>query len=308
MTPPPRQKFWSEALAWQGSVTPLVLPRVFMFGVYTAIVCAIVIAVESLFKFKLEMQIDSFEIAGAAISLILVLRTNAGYDRWWEARKLWGGIVNQCRNLAIDAKTYGPQTKEWQESFIRMVAVFPYVCKANLRDEDPPAEVANLVGTETAAAISQARHRPSYVAMKLAEMLNAARQQGEVDDFAFLQMDTERAQLIDHLGGCERILKTPLARVYSIKIRRFLALFLLTLPLPLLHKVEAYWAIPIFTMIVAYPLLSLDEIGIELQNPFWEKNLSHLPLIAISETIEGNLLEILDQQQLPSASPMTTES
>jgi putative membrane protein len=114
-----------------------------------------------------------------------------------------------------------------------------------------------------------------------------------LDGFAFLQLDKERATLIDHIGACERILKTPLAKVYSIKIRRFIALFLVTLPFALLHRTNGDWLVPIITMLVAYPLISLDQIGIELQNPFSESNLSHLPLEDISKTIEGNLLGLL---------------
>ena len=99
-----------------------------------------------------------------------------------------------------------------------------------------------------------------------------------METFAFIQVDRERALLIDHIGACERILKTPLPRIYSIKIRRFVLLFLLTLPLALLHRFDAGWFIPLITMLVAYPLLSLDQIGIELENPFSTSNLSHLPL------------------------------
>ena len=92
-----------------------------------------------------------------------------------------------------------------------------------------------------------------------------------------MQVDRERAALIDHIGACERILKTPLPLVYAIKIRRFIALFLLTLPFALLHRINGDWLVPFITMMVAYPLMSLDQIGIELQNPFSKANLSHLP-------------------------------
>ena len=99
-----------------------------------------------------------------------------------------------------------------------------------------------------------------------------------MDRFAFVQIDKERASLIDHIGACERILKTPLPMVYAIKIRRFIALFLLTLPFALLNRINGDWLVPFITMMVAYPLVSLDQIGIELQNPFCVDNLSHLPL------------------------------
>jgi len=103
--------------------------------------------------------------------------------------------------------------------------------------------------------------------------------------------------LIDHIGACERILKTPLPQAYAIKIRRFIALFLLTLPFALLHRISGEWMVPLITMMVAYPLMSLDQIGIELQNPFAKANLSHLPLGDISANIEKNLVGLLRIKQ-----------
>lgn len=297
MSAPPREGFWQEAFAWQGSVTPLVLPNVIAVGLYALAICALAPYVERLFAFKLQMELDPFGIAGAALSLLLVLRTNAGYDRWWEARKLWGGIVNQTRNLAIEALAYGSSQLGWQERIVRLAAAFPFATKASLRGEALAPDVAELLGDETAARIAQAEHMPSYVSLEIARLLEIARQSSELDSFAFLQLDRERSLLIDHMGGCERILKTPLARVYSIKVRRFIALFLLILPFPLMHQLEYHWMIPIIIMLVAYPLFSLDEIGLELQNPFWEKNLSHLPLTSISRTIKGNLLGLLAQTE-----------
>jgi putative membrane protein len=130
---------------------------------------------------------------------------------------------------------------------------------------------------------------PGFVALQLAGLLREACDRLGMDRFAFLQLDRERALLMDHVGGCERIRKTPLPTVYAIKIRRFIALFLLAVPLALLHRVEETWLIPLFTMLVAYPLISLDQIGVELQEPFSVKNLSHLPLEEFSAVIERNL-------------------
>jgi putative membrane protein len=114
-----------------------------------------------------------------------------------------------------------------------------------------------------------------------------------MSEFAFLQADKERAMLIDHIGACERILKTPLPGAYAIKIRRFIVLFLVTLPFALLHKLDHAWLDPLVTMLVAYPLVSLDQIGVELQNPFSPRRLSHLPLDDISRAIEWNVLALL---------------
>ncbi len=97
--------FWAEALTIVGSAMPLVMPRALLFGLFALAVTAVH------FNTKLpdlNIDITPFEVAGGALSLLLVLRTNAGYERWWEGRRLWGDIVNRSRNLAVAALSYGP--------------------------------------------------------------------------------------------------------------------------------------------------------------------------------------------------------
>jgi putative membrane protein len=192
---------------------------------------------------------------------------------------------------------YGPTNSEWQGKIVRWTAAFPHVARLSLRGERPSTEVANLVGPENAGQIATAGHMPSFVALKLGDLLHEACEQLKMDRFAFMQLDRERALLIDHIGACERILKTPLPRAYSIKIRRFILLFLVTLPFALLHRSNSDWLVPLITMLVAYPLLSLDQIGVELENPFSTRSLNHLPLNDISATIERNLLDVLKVKQ-----------
>jgi putative membrane protein len=296
-----RRSFWRDAFAWQGSVTPLVVPDVLAFGLFATALCAVAWLIERQYEVKIGLEIAPFEIAGAALGLLLILRTNAGYDRWWEARRLWGGIVNQSRNLTISALAYGPRDSAWREEFVKWAAVFPHIARCSLRGEPPSPEVSALVGPDASREIASAVHMPGYVALRLAELLREACEQHHTDRFAFLQLDRERAALIDHIGACERILKTPLPLVYSIKIRRFIAIFLLTLPFALLHRMSSDWLAPLITMLVAYPLVALDQIGIELQNPFAKQNLSHLPLGDISANIERNLLGFLHTKQKTKA-------
>ncbi|WP_373653366.1 bestrophin family protein [Schlesneria sp. DSM 10557] len=291
------RKFWREAFTWHGSVTPLVMPNVLLFGLFATLVCLLAWLEERYYQVEVGLEIAPFEIAGAALGLLLILRTNAGHDRWWEARKLWGGIVNQSRNVVISALSYGPDDIVWRKRFVRWAAAFPHVARCQLRGEPMPPEITDLVGQNTAEQIGASVHPPSYVAMQMATLLREAYESGQMDRFAFMQIDRERATLIDHIGACERILKTPLPKVYAIKIRRFLALFLLTLPFALLHRMSGAWLVPVITMMVAYPLMALDQIGIELQNPFAKANLSHLPIGDISANIEKNLLGFLREKE-----------
>jgi ion channel-forming bestrophin family protein len=283
------KSFWTDAFTLKGAATLRVLPSVFLFGVIACLVCVL-----SEYGVDVSIEIGPHEVAGALLGLILVLRTNAGYDRWWEARKLWGGIVNQSRNLAMAALSYGPEDREWRDRIVRWTAAFGHAAHASLRGLRESPELVDLLGREEAERVLAARHMPSFVMQKVGALLRDACVRHQLDRFAFLQIDRERAVLIDHIGACERILKTPLAHVYSVKIRRFIVLYLATLPFALLHKFDNTLLVPLVTMLVAYPVLGLDQIGVELQNPFSTRSLSHLPLSDISRTIEEDLLAMAE--------------
>ena len=279
------RQFWRDALAWRGSVTPKVMPRVLAFGLYGLLVG---IVHETLAWERLGAVPAQF--TAAILVLLLVLRTNAGYERWWEARKLWGGIVNQSRNLTIGGLTYGPDDPGWRASFVRWSAAFCHAARGSLRGERQLPELTPLLGEEAAEHVRTAQHMPTAVALRLAALLREAVDRGALDRVAFLAVDRERALLIDHVGGCERILKTPLPQIHTIKLRRFLVLYLIWLPLAAVG--EPWWLPGPVTALVAYPMLGVDQIAVELENPFTAQNLSHLPLDDICATIQGNLLAL----------------
>ncbi|QRK10955.1 hypothetical protein JQX13_13315 [Archangium violaceum] len=286
-----KKRFWKDAFTWQGAVTPIVMPQVLLFGLYGLLVGL----VHVVYGWS-SLERGPVEYTGAFLALLLVLRTNGGYERWWEARKLWGGIVNQSRNLAIAGLSYGPRDREWRERFVRWTAAFSHVARRSLRGEREVTELILLLqDTGAADRIARAQHMPTFVAHALGGLLREAVEHHGMDRFAFLAADRERAQLMDHLGGCERILKTPLPQVHTVKLRRFIVLYLLGLPIAVVG--ELWWVPGLVTALVAYPLLGIDQIAVELQNPFSPRNLSHLPLDPICDTIQGNLLALLEAEE-----------
>jgi putative membrane protein len=292
---PEAKSFWIEAFTWRGAASWRVLPATVAFGAFATLVYLInYYLIYYHEEINLAIEVGPHEIAGAILGLLLVMRTNAGYERWWEARKLWGGIVNQSRNLVLTALAHGPNDRHWREQIIRWTIAFAYVARAPLRGERQVPRLRDLLGEEQAARVQAAEHMPSRVALKIDELLRGACERDGMDRFAFLQAERERCSLLDHLGGCERIRNTPLAAVYSITIRRFILLFLVSLPFALLHKFGSEWLAPVATTLLAYSVLAVDQIGVELQQPFSTRNLSHLPLDAICHTIEKNLLALLD--------------
>lgn len=280
------QSFLKGALTLTGSVTPKVMKKVSFIVIYTSLVCYLCYLYPSA-----VLPIGPFEYGGLIMGLILVFRINAGYDRWWEARKLWGNIVNQSRNLAIILVNYTHQEEQgWILKITNMISALPYLMKDNLREKTNLHYLSHLIDIENIQQLHDSKHRPILLTSMIAHELKIARNNHGLDSFAFLRAQEQIERLIDAQGACERILKTPMPFVMAVKSRRFILFFLLMLPFALANV--SLFICPLIAGIVSYALFSLDQIGIELQNPFSEQNLSHLPLDNICKTIESNVQEI----------------
>lgn len=279
----PGSSFWREAFALHGAATSRVLPRAIVFAVVAGLVSFVHRALP-----WLAIRAEVMEASGLVLGLLLVFRTAAGYDRWWEARKLWGGIVNQSRNLVVDARAYGPLEGEWQDAAGRWIAAFAHAVRGTLQDQRDLPEISALLGEVEARRVSSAEHMPTYVAGRIAGLLQRARAAHRLDPFAFIQADRERAALLDHAGACERILNTPIPTVYSITIRRFVVFYLLALPFALAPFTGLLSSA--YAMVIAYPILMLEQIGAELQNPFVTRSISHIDIERLCSAIEKNVL------------------
>jgi len=297
MNNPQQRQFWQDVFAIQGSVLPRVLRRVAKFTLVAVAICAYDALPHTP---PIRLEVGPLEFAGVVLGLLLVLRTNAGYDRWWEGRKLWGDLVNRSRNLAISALAYGPHEPAWRTTIVHWTAAFAHVTRRSLRGERTLPEVAALVGEAEARRVAAAEHMPVCVSRAIASLLREARDTQGLDGFGFLQLDRERTALIDDIGGCERILNAPLPLPYSIHIRQFVFVYLVTLPVALLYTfgdyAGGYLLTILSTILVAFPILSLDQIGVELENPFSTQRLGHLPLDEITNKIEHNLRALLAEE------------
>jgi ion channel-forming bestrophin family protein len=287
----PRPNFWMHVFDWDGSGEHRVTITAMLFGVFAGLVWLADWATPE--DMSLGLAVAPYEFAGAVLGALLVIRTNAGLDRWYEARKLWGGIVNESRNLAILVVANGPKAGDWCRETVRWIDAFGHVTRRSLRGQKNLAEIEDLIGIEATERLALAEHKPVAVSLKIAMLLREARDAGNLDSYAYVRAEEQRCLLMDHLGGCERILKTPLATAYVILIRRFIVVFLVTLPFALLRRVE--WMTPFITLLVAYPILALDHIADDLQHPFSTKSINHLPLNDITTTIETNVLALLGE-------------
>lgn len=298
------REFWREVFTLQGAATLRVLRNVLIFGWIATMIYLLQLATEP----DISIEIGPHEVGGAILGLLLAFRTNAGYERWWEARRLWGGITNQSRNLVLAALSYGPASPQWRGRIARWTAAFAHAVRARLRGEQEIPELPGLLSPDEIARARAAAHVPNYISARIAHLLREAADRNELSPVGLLAAEQARAGLIDHLGGCERIRNTPLPAVYTITLRRFIFLFLVSLPFALLHKLKADWLTPGVTAVVAYVLLALDHIGVELRRPFSTESLSHLPLDEICGNIQRDLLRLAEEMPAAVSAPARSDA
>jgi len=249
---------------------------------------------------KVDMPPTVHTLVGVALGLLLVFRTNASYDRFWEGRKMWGGIVNETRNLVRATRVLLDKDLDLHAVLARWTAAWCYSTMENLRGgRSVGPERLALPARDLDAALA-AQHIPLHIAVRMSTLLQQARERGLISDFQQMTLDQNVQLLIDYMGACERIHKTPLPFAYVVHLRRALILYCFALPFVL---VETFgWGAVAGTMFVAYVFFGIEEIGVEIEDPFGTDD-NDLPLERICETIERNLMA-LTKDAPPTALPV----
>jgi ion channel-forming bestrophin family protein len=260
---------------WRGSLVREIIGRVALCVVWSAVVVWFD-------KNVSDVSISStvHALVGPALSLLLVFRTNASYDRFWEGRKLWGGMVNETRNLVRQGVIHLQAERHLLIQLAQATADFPRAAMHHLR------------GT-TGADLPSAQHPALAVATRMGAILKEARERNAISDIVLTSMDQNITLLVDYLGACERIRKTPLPFAYVVHLRRALVVFCVTLPFAL---VDSYgWGTILDVLVVSYTLFGIEEIGVEIEGPFGNDD-NDLPLEDICETIRNNLFALVEME------------
>lgn len=272
----------------RGSMLRQIIGRVLLFVGWSGVV---VLIHEHVRPVAVPSTLHS--LVGLALGLLLVFRTNASYDRFWEGRKAWGSIVNESRNLARAAQAYLPAGAPECRTVVLWTCAFAYATMHALRGSEvrlgPSA--AQLPSYEV-HAVRTADHVPLAIARKISAALAQARDRGALSDYMLGRLDQNVQLLIDYVGACERIHRTPLPFAYVVHLRRALILYFLTLPFALLDAFG--WVTVVDTLLVAYVFFGIEEIGVQIEDPFGEDD-NDLPLEQICATIERNLLALVDE-------------
>jgi len=293
------QNWFRTLFIWDGSVLQSITPQLlFMFVVSTLAL----FTDGHLFGDKVPLNVGPFTLLGVALAIFLGFRNSASYDRYWEARKMWGNVMIAARALTSQVVNYiAPDTAAFDRMlFVKRLIAAVYALNHQLRETDPHADLTHLLSAEDLSRVAHWQYRPIGLLDQLRAMLTQAQRQGALSDTQLWMCDAQINELAAMVGGCERIATTPLPFPYGVLLHRTVYAYCLLLPFGLVDSIGV--ATPLISVFVSYTLLALEAIASELADPFG-KAPNHLALDAMTRNVERSLLELCDEA-VPSPMPV----
>ena len=284
---------------WFGDVAHLtssytmerILKSVLFLGLYAAAVIGLTVAFD-LHQY-LAMDATVFSLLGVILSIFLGFRTSTAYDRWWEARKQWGALVNNTRNMAIYVDSMWPESDTGIRRFMaKHIANFCLALTEHLRGGTKLDKLVYLAPEETAYYETK-DHIPNFIALRIFQRMAAAHREGDINEGDYINIKAQHQSLLDILGACERIKKTPIPFSYAVYLKVFVTAYCLLLPFGLIEGFG--WATVPITMLISFALLGIELMGEEIEDPFG-LDCNDLPTGDIAHTIKRNVFEILEDR------------
>jgi ion channel-forming bestrophin family protein len=281
---------WSTIiLQSKGSIIGIVYKHVIACGAF-----GLFISVLYHYQIPVSQPILESVIPSIVLGLLLVLRTNTAYDRFWEGRKAWGSIVNNVRNLSrqilVSIQEHTPQDRIEQIAILNFLVAFAVTTKLHLRGEKINNELDELVENHQYLKLKNINHPPLEVAFWIGDYLQQQHQRKCVDSYQVTAMQELINNLVDNLGACERILRTPMPVAYSIHLRQLLLLYCLLLPFQLVQSLG--WWTCMITALISFTLFGIEAIGIQIEDPFGHDS-NDLPLDNICKTMKRNIDDLI---------------
>lgn len=247
-------------------------------------------------------------IAGTVLSLLLAFRSNQAYDRWWEARIIWGAIVNDSRTLARQVLTFtergagdDDERRQFTEKLIRRQMAWNYSLSQALRKEDPRKKIDQFISKREMNIVSRYDNVPMALLELHGSDIAYALEMGWINEYQHVEIDKTLSRLCDAMGKCERIKNTVFPATYGLYIHLAMNLFIILLPFGLLDSC-GFFEIPLVIAIAASFML-IEKMAIHLQDPF-ENKPTDTPMTTISTNIEKDLKQMLNDHHLPEAAGM----
>lgn len=235
-------------------------------------------------------------ILGISISLLLAFKVNQSYDRWWEARKNWGGIVNDSRTLVLQLLAFaGGRTESVKKITYRQIA-WCYSLGRSLRGLPAIEGIEPFLTPDELEQIRGHKNVPLGILMLHMEDIRRLLESGQLNSYQQVQLDSTIVRLCDSMGKSERINSTVFPATYRRFIHFFIYLFLIILSLALVETI-GYWEIPLLTL-VASTFFLIEKTAKHMQDPFRNRP-TDTSMTAISRTIEINLRQLLGETAVP---------
>ncbi|MFN3197301.1 MAG: bestrophin family protein [Bradymonadia bacterium] len=286
----PKSKWFPLLMSWKGTVLPRILLRVLVL---------VWIAVGVVWWNKNYYRIDELDqlahtVLGVPLGLLLVFRTNSAYDRFWEGRKRWGGLVNASRNLVRSATSYAGQADE----LYPLVAAYVVSLRQHLRREPSIPSLEGMLPDHLMKRLEGQSNPPMIIAQWMSDWVVQEVKSGKLNPDLARALESYIGEMLDHQGACERILKTPVPFAYVAHIRQLLSLYLATLPFVLVHRMD--WLTVPAVFLISFGLLGIEDIGVEIEDPFGTDP-NDLPLEGLCETIGANVKTLAEQVRVRAA-------
>lgn len=248
-----------------------------------------------------EMPLTIPAFMGTAISVLLSFKLSQSYDRWWEARKIWGSIVNDSRTLVIQLNSF---VKSGNEEAIKVIGyrqiAWCYSFSRALRGQDPLHEMDHLLGDEEMREL-RLHKNPSLAMLQMhARDLKKLREADQLTMFSHVQIDETLVRLCDSQGRAERIKLTVFPVTYRLFLHYIIYVFLITLSVSLMG-VAWYFEIPLL-LIIASAFFLLEKSATHMQDPF-ENRPTDISVTTISRNIEINLRQLMGESTVPEPYP-----
>ncbi|QJW90325.1 hypothetical protein HNV11_13540 [Spirosoma taeanense] len=244
-----------------------------------------------------EMPLTIPTFLGTAISILLSFKMNQSYDRWWEARKVWGAIVNDSRSFVIQLQTFldTDDTAIIRKLAYRQIA-WCYCLGQSLRGLNPIEGIEGLIPANDLIEIQKHTNKPLALLQLHAQDIKALRLTDTIDVFRQVQLDNTLVRFCDSMGKAERINSTIFPSTYRHFLYFIIYLFVVTLSISL-RNVQMIFEIPLLLVISAAFFL-IEKSAYHLQDPFRNRP-SDVSVTAIARTIDINLRQLVGDQDVP---------
>lgn len=229
------------------------------------------------------------------ISMLLVFRTNTAYDRWWEGRKLWGSLVNNSRNLVLKLANLLPANNNIDRDFFKAaIPAYAFALKQHLLAKSLETELFDI-HSDVLNQIDTSKHIPNQISSQIIKKVYELHKSGIINGHELYTLNAEIQSFADICGACERIKNTPIPFSYSIFLKKFIFIYIVTLPFGYVFSL-GYYVIPVVAFIF-YVLASLELIAEEIEDPFGG-DANDLPMENIAKNIQKHITEIMDNKSI----------